>query len=63
VPAADLKDGMTPKGFIALQVHDVGDKTEPLEIRWCNIRPQAADQWSSRRPAPRSRRCTAARIP
>ena len=38
VPAADLKDGLTPSGFIALQVHGVGDKTEPLEVRWRNIR-------------------------
>jgi hypothetical protein len=38
VPAADLTDVMTRKGFIALQVHGVGDKTEPMEIRWRNIR-------------------------
>jgi len=35
---ADLKDGMTPKGFVALQVHGVGDKEEPLSVRWRNIR-------------------------
>jgi hypothetical protein len=40
VPAADLKDSLTPKGFIALQVHGVGDKKEPLEVRWKNIRIQ-----------------------
>jgi hypothetical protein len=38
VPAADLKDDADPKGFIALQVHGVGKKTEPLEVRWRNIR-------------------------
>jgi hypothetical protein len=38
VPAADLKDSMTPKGFIALQVHGVGSNTDPLEVRWRNIR-------------------------
>ena len=38
VPAADLHDDMTPKGFIALQVHGVGARTEPLEVRWRNIR-------------------------
>ncbi|HVU88071.1 MAG TPA: DUF1080 domain-containing protein [Pirellulales bacterium] len=38
VPAADLKDNMTPKGFIALQVHGVGSRGEPLEVRWRNIR-------------------------
>jgi hypothetical protein len=38
VPAADLKDDLTPSGFIALQVHGVGDKQEPMEIRWRNVR-------------------------
>ncbi len=38
VPAADLKDDMTPRGFIALQVHGVGKRTEPLRVRWRNIR-------------------------
>jgi hypothetical protein len=37
VPAADLKDDVTPTGFIALQVHAVGAKTEPLTVRWKNI--------------------------
>jgi hypothetical protein len=31
---------MTPKGFIALQVHGVGKKEEPMEVRWRNIRIQ-----------------------
>lgn len=38
VPAADVKDAVDAKGFIALQVHGVGKKTEPLEVRWRNIR-------------------------
>ncbi len=38
VAAADLKDAATPKGFIALQVHGVGKKAEPLEVRWRNLR-------------------------
>jgi hypothetical protein len=38
VPAADLKDGMTPKGFVALQVHGVGDNPDSMEVRWRNIR-------------------------
>jgi hypothetical protein len=38
VPAVDLKDNMTLKGLIALQVHGVGAKTDPLEVRWRNIR-------------------------
>jgi hypothetical protein len=40
VPAADLKDDLTPRGFIALQVHGVGAETEPREVRWRNIRIQ-----------------------
>ncbi len=40
VPAADLTDGVTPKGLIALQVHGVGARTEPLEVRWRHIRIQ-----------------------
>ena len=45
VPAADLKDGVTPKGFIALQVHGIGkDKAkEGTEVRWRNIRIQPLD--------------------
>jgi hypothetical protein len=38
VPAVDLKDNMTPRGLIALQVHQVGAKTDPLEVHWRNIR-------------------------
>ena len=38
VPAADLKDSMTPSGFIGLQVHGVGGRKEPLEVRWRNLR-------------------------
>lgn len=37
VSAADLQDGLTPAGFIGLQVHGVGKRTEPLEIRWRKI--------------------------
>lgn len=40
VAASDLQDDVTPAGFIALQVHGVGDKTEPLEVMWKNIRIQ-----------------------
>lgn len=38
VPAADLVDSMTHTGFIGLQVHGVGNRTEPLRVRWRNIR-------------------------
>ncbi|MGD9647349.1 MAG: DUF1080 domain-containing protein [Pirellulales bacterium] len=35
---ADFHDDLTPKGFIALQVHGVGGKTDKLQVRWRNIR-------------------------
>src|SRR5262249_48944132 len=38
VAAADLKDDVTPSGFIALQVHGVGKKEETLEVRFRNLR-------------------------
>lgn len=37
IPAADLRDAMTPSGFIALQVHGVGKRSDPLEVRWRKI--------------------------
>ena len=40
VAAADLKDAMTPRGFIALQVHGVGKKEEAMEVRYRNVRLQ-----------------------
>ncbi len=42
VPAADFTDtddeAFTPSGFIALQVHSVGEAKEPKEVRWRNIK-------------------------
>ncbi len=39
VPAADLKDDRSAKGFIALQVHGIKNKEqEGLQVRWRNIR-------------------------
>lgn len=38
VPATDFKDSLTPKGFIALQVHGIGKKEETLEVRFKHIR-------------------------
>ena len=38
VPAADLKDDLTPEGFIALQVHSF--KEDGHEIRWRNVKIQ-----------------------
>ena len=39
-PCADLKDGLTARGFIALQVHQIGsDKSrDGTQVRWRNIR-------------------------
>jgi sugar lactone lactonase YvrE len=44
VPAADLKDDMTPTGFIALQVHGVGNRKDPLVVRWRNIHLRAVNE-------------------
>jgi hypothetical protein len=41
IACAHLIDDMTPKGFIALQVHGISDKkNEGEEIRWKNVRIQ-----------------------
>lgn len=33
----DLKDDMTASGFIALQVHGIGEKEEKWQVKWRNI--------------------------
>jgi hypothetical protein len=38
VPAADLTDDTTPRGFIGLQVHGVGDRADPLRVRWRKLK-------------------------
>lgn len=38
VPAADVRDDMTKTGFIGLQVHGVGDRTDPLRVMWKDIK-------------------------
>lgn len=45
VPAADLKDAVTLNGFIALQVHGIGNDAakEGTEVHWRNIRIQSLD--------------------
>lgn len=45
VPAADLKDGLTPEGFIALQVHGVGNNPEKVgkQVSWRNIKIKELD--------------------
>lgn len=35
---ADFEDSMTSSGFIGLQVHGVGERDEPLFVRWRNLR-------------------------
>jgi len=44
IPAANLVDNMTTKGFIALQVHAIPNASEAgQEIRWKNIRIKTTD--------------------
>ena len=38
VPAADLVDDLTATGFIALQVHGVGGRKDPISVLWRNIK-------------------------
>ena len=39
VKAADLKDGLTLKGIIGLQVHRIGDNAKPgTTVRFRNLR-------------------------
>lgn len=38
VQVTDLRDGMTARGFIGLQVHGVGARTDPLTVSWRNLR-------------------------
>jgi sugar phosphate isomerase/epimerase len=40
VPVADVVDSMDQDGFIALQVHQVGKREEPLRHSWRNLRIQ-----------------------
>jgi hypothetical protein len=48
VPAASLVDDMTPRGFIALQVHAVhGPEDAGRQIRWRNIRIQTENLQST----------------
>ena len=44
VPAADLVDAKDLEGFIALQVHQVGKREEPLTVAWRKIRIQELGQ-------------------
>ena len=44
VPCIDLQDSMTARGVIGLQVHGIGRDAGPYQVRWRNIRIQAADE-------------------
>ena len=54
VPCANLVDDMTPDGFIALQVHSIGDDPTQAgkQIRWRNIRILTDNLDSERKPMP-----------
>jgi len=43
VPCVDLRDGMTSRGIIGLQVHGIGKNEGPYQVHWRNLRIQAAD--------------------
>ncbi|RUA07570.1 MAG: hypothetical protein DSY81_12400 [Bacillota bacterium] len=49
VPAAQVFDTRRLSGFIGLQVHGVGNRKEPLEIRWrgLRIRDLGSHHWSA----------------
>jgi hypothetical protein len=38
VPTAVLWDPLSPRGVIGLQVHGVGARTDPLQVRWRDVR-------------------------
>jgi regulator of RNase E activity RraA len=44
VPCVDLRDSMTGRGVIGLQVHGIGKSDAKYEVRWRNIRIQATDE-------------------
>ena len=44
VKAAELKDSLTLRGVIALQVHGIGKKAPGEEVRWRNVRLKNLDK-------------------
>lgn len=38
IPAASVFDAVDAEGHIGLQVHDVGDRADPLTVEWRNVR-------------------------
>ena len=51
-PCADIKDGLTPRGFIALQVHGIKDDQARAgaQVRWRNLRLQEVASTASAAP-------------
>lgn len=47
IQTCDHRDSLTPRGFIALQVHGFGARSDPLSIRWKNIRLRPLDSPSA----------------
>ena len=46
VPASDIEDSKTQSGFIALQVHGVGGRKDPLDVMWREIRiRETSERW------------------
>ena len=44
IPCVDLRDGMTLRGIIGLQVHAVGNNDPAYKVSWRNIRIKADDE-------------------
>lgn len=38
IPAAEIHDAMTLEGHIGFQVHGVGERADPLQVEWRNVR-------------------------
>lgn len=51
IPCADIIDNVTPSGFIALQVHAIGSKSEKAgtQVKWRNIRIMTANLEANRK--------------
>jgi hypothetical protein len=52
IPCADLIDNLTPSGFIALQVHSIGNDTSRagLQVKWKNIKIQTENLEENKTP-------------
>lgn len=52
VPVSVLWDALSPRGFFGLQVHGVGDRVEPLRVRWRDLRVREIGGAASRPASP-----------